>query len=329
MKKIIFSLIILFFLCDNAFAITGVWLLDGKTSNNDLKICSDILEIKSKVLKGFKEKYSNVGMKFYSFFAYVGVGEYIHIKKNGEVEFYGHNPNEKKKYPTLLNSGKWGKKGKEIKITPEDVTKDFKFGTFIAKVKEEKATMNLLDNKAFKDQFKLLLDISEFNNCLKSTNIKYNQSDKLIGDFLQPSLKTLEQVNNGIITTCWGKQPLVNNKKVRFAYPDDGGNPYGTCVEDLLQVTRQLKLKLKFIKEKDLKSCFNKMKIGGIDIMPCLGKKGDREKYMNLNKYYGGNISISKKSVFSKHNVMFEISAQNIKEKQSWQDWGKSHKWDE
>ena len=71
--------------------------------------------------------------------------------------------------------------------------------------------------------------------------------------------------------------------------------------------------------------CTFKMKTGKIDIMPCLGKKGDREKYMNLNKYYAGNISISKKSVFSKHNAMFEISAENIKKKQSWHDWGKSH----
>jgi hypothetical protein len=331
MKKLIITLIILFLSVEISFAITGVWLLDEKHLKDGGNKCPNILEtFAKKQTKDVANKYAEKNMHMAGIMGTIGVGsKIVHMKKDGEVDFYGINPfaKEKKKYPSILNDGKWSKnkKGNIVEISPTENSKDFKFGTFIVTVKGKTAEMRVVKNKQFIEEIKLLMDVDKFKKCMNNFTILYTKTDKIIGDYLQPSLQTLENVNNGNITTCLGKKPMVNGGKIRFAFPNEGGNPYGTCVEDLLQVTRQLKLKLKFTIEKDLKSCLNKMKTGKIDIMPCLGKKGDREKYMNLNKYYAGNISISKKSVFSKHNAMFEISAENIKKKQSWHDWGKSH----
>ena len=141
MKKLIISLIVLFASFEITFAITGVWQLDKKISKKGEKKCEKILEIFAKTKqKNVANKYAENYMKMAVILSTITAGNIVNIKKDGLVDFYGPKPFSKDKFPSKLNQGKWVKNGGEVQISPEDNSKDFKFGTFIATVKIGRAS---------------------------------------------------------------------------------------------------------------------------------------------------------------------------------------------
>ena len=176
MKKIMLSLISVFFLFNNAFAITGVWLLDVKPIEDDK--CGKILEnYVKKQSKDVKNKYQEKMMNMVGILAHVGAGNIVHMKNNGKVDFYGLHPSKKRKgIPTILNDGKWSKKGKKVEVSPKEIVKGLKLGKFLVTVKDNKAELKIVENKQFIEQTKLLMDNQKFNKCISDFTLVYTKS---------------------------------------------------------------------------------------------------------------------------------------------------------
>jgi len=89
-----------------------------------------------------------------------------------------------------------------------------------------------------------------------------------------------------------------------YFFPKDGGEPYGSDVENLLSLSNKLNLKL-IIEKDEMNNCFSKLKLGKIDIMlPAWPKKGLTKHYVTFIHYYKWGrrdtyFAISKKSKFA------------------------------
>ena len=71
-----------------------------------------------------------------------------------------------------------------------------------------------------------------------------------------------------------------------YFFPKDGGEPYGSDVENLLSLSNKLNLKL-IIEKDEMNNCFSKLKLGKIDIMlPAWPKKGLTKHYVTFIHYY-------------------------------------------
>ena len=192
MKKLIIIVIIMFvsiscelFQNEKEFPITGVWLKD-EFKDPKSKECSSMKKFIDGQSKDMKKKYEADQGILVGFITHIEAGKIVDIKKGGEVDFYGVNPMEKNKGEQNLNNGKWVREGNSIQISPEDTTTKWKFGTFIANIKEGKAIMKLSDNKIFMDQLKLFNKDNNLKKCITDDfTFTYSITDKPIGNFVK------------------------------------------------------------------------------------------------------------------------------------------------
>ena len=313
MKKLIISLIVLFASFEITFAITGVWQLDKNPSKAGEKRCTKILEIFSKTKqKDVGDKYAENFMKMGVILSTISAGKIVNIKKDGLVDFYGPKPFSKGKFPSKLNQGKWVKNGGEVQISPEDNSKDFKFGTFIATVKGKTAEMRVVKNKQFIEEIKLLMGVDKFKKCIKDEIVfsysKVSDSNFSLSEYKKDIFKNLLSTNKGVMKTCYGKSGNIKMKK----YLSIKGNKISGYIFDRLNAYSEATgLKIKYNITKTWDNCLKGMKSGKYDVVTMASKKPERTKYMD---YYfpAGNkedsLAISKKSKFAKFSKEIQKS---------------------
>jgi hypothetical protein len=147
------------------------------------------------------------------------------------------------------------------------------------------------------EEFKsAILTQKEYNKILHATYTSDDQHD-------WPSVETHDNVYaKETIKACY--KHSVHKGHNFYFFPKDGGEPYGSDVENLLSLSNKLNLKL-IIEKDEMNNCFSKLKLGKIDIMlPAWPKKGLTKHYVTFIHYYKWGrrdtyFAISKKSKFA------------------------------
>ena len=312
MKKLIFTLIILFVSFEISFAITGVWLLEDFKKEPD---CSELKSFIDKQLKDgklsedVKKKYPAQMGNTLSLLTQVMAGKIVDIKKGGNVDFHGTNPMEKKKGVQKLNNGKWVRDGNKVQISPKNNSVFLKFGTFIAKIKGNKAKMVLADNKIFMEQISLLTKNSKIKKCMKDefafSYSKLTDSNYSLDEYKKMIFKNLLSTNKGVMKTCFMGDPEYLSIK--------GNKISGAVFDRLNPYSEATGLKIKYKIEKKFDSCLKGMKSGKYDVMTLASKKPERTKYMDYYFKPGStkaseSVAISKKSKFAKFSKEIQKS---------------------